>query len=160
MQQGGDFGVREAFDFVEQENLPLTTGQASQRAFEREAQRGMRPRSAVLEYRLARSGLRLLHFPAAHTAAAHVVAGIDQDAKNPSGKGRFAGVTADGALHFQESFLDGVFGVGAAPEEIPREAFHAPAVKLVETFERAQVAAAPVSPERPVLTLRIAADAR
>jgi len=56
-----------------------------------------------------------------------------------------------------ESFLDGVFGVGVVPEEIPREAFHARAVKLVETFVGAQVAAAAGSRERRVLTLRIRA---
>ena len=77
----------------------------------------------------------------AGTAAAQIVASVDQDAKRPGDKGRLPAKTGDASLNFQEGFLYGVFGIGLRAEKIAREISHARALPLVETLVALQVSA-------------------
>src|SRR5262249_23744083 len=75
-----------------------------------------------------------------HSAAPHVVTGVDENPKCPGHKTRLRAKCADAALDFQKRFLYGVFSVAAASQQIARNAFHTLAMKRVKTFVAAHLA--------------------
>jgi len=131
----------EAFDFSQDKHFALLRGKPRERALDGHAQRMVRRRRG--SFRKLRSleifRRRLL---AADLLAAHVVAGIHEDAVHPGGKRRLAFEVCDAAVHFQKRLLYGVFGVVAIAEKIHRQAPQAHAVRLIELLEAAEPAAA------------------
>src|SRR5262249_9535283 len=133
-----DFGVAEALDLVEQEDIALVLGQRGEGAFQRKSQRGMRTRRALLGQGIVFAVIGG-HFFLALPAASGVVAGVDQNAEGPSDKARLTAEAGDAALHLEERFLDGVFGIGCAPEQVARKVLHSCAVERIQTLVGAHV---------------------
>src|SRR6267142_5937856 len=106
--------MAEPFNLVEQEDVALMARQFSQGAFKRKPKRGMSDSGARLGTRCGILSLLIVlrgnfFFPQAATAC--VVACVHQNAKGPGNEARLPAKTRDAALHFQESFLHGVFGI-------------------------------------------------
>src|SRR6266852_8391863 len=86
----------------------------------------------------ARRSLRLIivrrNLFLSQPAAPRVITSVHQNAEGPGNKSRLAAKTGDAALHLQKRFLDRVFGVGGAAENIAREVLHARAVQRIEAL--------------------------
>src|SRR4030095_13116366 len=126
----GGFAVRKSFDLAQKERRALARRKPPQLGLEREAQRMVR-----LSVRSERELRRQRRFGAARPAAGLVVAGVDQDSVDPGRRRGSSAESRSAAIDLQERFLNGVFGVGRAPEKVGRDRFHALPVCLKEPLE-------------------------
>src|SRR5258708_40121081 len=109
--------MAEPFNLVEQEDVALMARQFSQGAFQRKPKCGMSDSGARLGTRCGILPLLIVlrgnfFFPQAATA--RVVAGLHQDAEGPGNEARLPAETGGAALHFEERFLHGGFGIWTA----------------------------------------------
>src|SRR6266853_6954800 len=80
------------------------------------------------------------NFFLAQSATARVIAGVHQDAEGPGNETRLSAKAGDTALHFQEGFLHGIFGICSAAQNVARKILHARTMQGIQALVRAQVA--------------------
>src|SRR6266852_3014363 len=131
--------MTETFDLIQEKDIALVLSEFGERPLQCHAEGRMRYWRARLGARRL-FGIVVRDFLLAQPAAPCVVAGVDQDPVGPGHETRLAAKAGDAALHFQEGFLYGVFGVTGIAKDIPRQVLHSSAMYRVETLVGAQIA--------------------